>query len=78
MAVAPQTEPWSALLKRGRADERLVHESSVPPRAGHAVPIPGILPNHRGWDDFLANLAVVVDEAHAWRGRWSSEPATST
>jgi DEAD/DEAH box helicase domain-containing protein len=36
-------EPWTELLERGRADERLVHESSVPPRAGHAVPIPGEL-----------------------------------
>lgn len=36
-------EPWEALLARGRADERLVHESIVPPRAGRAVPIPGEL-----------------------------------
>jgi len=43
MAVARDTEPWDALLERGRADERLVHESRVPPRAGEAVPIPGAL-----------------------------------
>jgi DEAD/DEAH box helicase domain-containing protein len=40
MAVTPQIEPWDALLARGRADERLVHESVVPPRAGRSVPMP--------------------------------------
>jgi DEAD/DEAH box helicase domain-containing protein len=33
-------EPWEGLLARGRADERLVHESVVPPRPGRAAPIP--------------------------------------
>ena len=33
----------------------------------------GILPNHRAWGDFLANLAVVVvDEAHVYRGVFGS------
>ena len=40
MAVTPETEPWAALLERGRADERLVHEDVVPPRAGEATAIP--------------------------------------
>ncbi len=43
MAVAPETEPWTALLERGRADERLVHEDVVPPRAGRSVDVPGEL-----------------------------------
>ncbi len=33
----------------------------------------GVLPNHRGWGDFLANLGwVVVDEAHTYRGVFGS------
>ncbi|HYV17014.1 MAG TPA: DEAD/DEAH box helicase [Conexibacter sp.] len=40
MVVASETEPWATLLERGRADERLVHESVVAPRAGEAVSIP--------------------------------------
>ncbi len=33
----------------------------------------GILPNHSAWGDFLANLAaVVVDEAHVYRGVFGS------
>ena len=43
MAVAPETEPWTALLERGRADDRLVHESVVAPRAGQSVEMPGEL-----------------------------------
>ncbi len=43
MAVAPEIEPWEALLERGRTDERLVHEDVVSARAGQAVPVPGEL-----------------------------------
>jgi DEAD/DEAH box helicase domain-containing protein len=45
MAVARATgaQPWDELLSGGRADERLVHESVVPARAGRSVPIPGEL-----------------------------------
>src|SRR3954470_15484927 len=36
----------------------------------------GILPNHRAWGDFFANLAVVVvDEAHVYRGIFGSHVA---
>jgi DEAD/DEAH box helicase domain-containing protein len=36
----------------------------------------GILPNHRSWGDFLANLGwVVVDEAHTYRGVFGSHVA---
>jgi len=36
----------------------------------------GILPNHRAWADYLANLAVVVvDEAHVYRGVFGSHVA---
>ncbi|MGE5407374.1 MAG: DEAD/DEAH box helicase, partial [Syntrophothermus sp.] len=36
----------------------------------------GILPNHRSWGDFLANLRwVVVDEAHTYRGVFGSHVA---
>ncbi|HEX2436151.1 MAG TPA: DEAD/DEAH box helicase [Solirubrobacterales bacterium] len=36
----------------------------------------GVLPHHKSWGDFLANLAwVVVDEAHAYRGVFGSHVA---
>ena len=36
----------------------------------------GILPNHRQWADFFANLAwIVVDEAHVYRGVFGSHVA---
>jgi DEAD/DEAH box helicase domain-containing protein len=36
----------------------------------------GVLPNHSAWGDFLANLAaVVVDEAHVYRGVFGSHVA---
>jgi DEAD/DEAH box helicase domain-containing protein len=36
----------------------------------------GLLPNHRSWGDFLANLRwVVVDEAHTYRGVFGSHVA---
>jgi DEAD/DEAH box helicase domain-containing protein len=36
----------------------------------------GLLPNHRSWGDFLANLGwVVVDEAHSYRGVFGSHVA---
>ncbi len=36
----------------------------------------GVLPNHRSWGDFLANLRwVVVDEAHTYRGVFGSHVA---
>jgi len=36
----------------------------------------GILPSHKGWGDFMANLGwVVVDEAHTYRGVFGSHVA---
>jgi len=36
----------------------------------------GVLPNHKSWGDFLANLGwVVVDEAHTYRGVFGSHVA---
>ena len=36
----------------------------------------GLLPNHKSWGDFLANLGwVVVDEAHTYRGVFGSHVA---
>jgi len=36
----------------------------------------GLLPNHKSWGDFLANLSwVVVDEAHTYRGVFGSHVA---
>ncbi|MDW5593807.1 DEAD/DEAH box helicase [Conexibacter stalactiti] len=55
-------EPWEALLARGRADERLVHESVVPPRAGRAVPIPGEL--HHEVRDALKRVGIAALHTH--------------
>jgi DEAD/DEAH box helicase domain-containing protein len=41
MAVTRRTEPWSALLDAGRADERLVREAFEGAREPRLVPIPG-------------------------------------
>jgi DEAD/DEAH box helicase domain-containing protein len=65
MAVArtrAEQEPWTGLLERGRAEERLVHESSVPPRAGHAVPIPGEL--HHELRAALERVGIAALHAH--------------
>jgi DEAD/DEAH box helicase domain-containing protein len=55
-------EPWEALLARGRADERLVHESIVPPRAGRAVPIPAEL--HHEVRDALGRVGIAALHTH--------------
>ncbi|HST37975.1 MAG TPA: DEAD/DEAH box helicase [Conexibacter sp.] len=55
-------EPWEALLARGRADDRLVHESIVPPRAGRAVPIPGEL--HHEVRDALGRVGIAALHTH--------------
>jgi DEAD/DEAH box helicase domain-containing protein len=55
-------EPWESLLARGRADERLVHESVVPPRAGRAVPIPGEL--HHEVRDALGRVGIAALHTH--------------
>ena len=43
MSVARETEPWSAVLETGRADERLVHEDSYGARSARLVSVPGDL-----------------------------------
>lgn len=63
MAAADQiVEPWEGLLARGRADERLVHESIVAPRAGRAVPIPREL--HHEVGDALARVGIAALHTH--------------
>jgi DEAD/DEAH box helicase domain-containing protein len=60
MAVAREIAPWEALLARGRADERLVHEDVVPPRPGRSVGVPPEL-HH----DLRAALARVgIEQLH--------------
>jgi DEAD/DEAH box helicase domain-containing protein len=55
-------EPWESLLARGRADERLVHESLVPARPGRAVPIPGEL--HHEVRDALERVGIGALHTH--------------
>ncbi|MEA2137059.1 MAG: box helicase protein, partial [Solirubrobacteraceae bacterium] len=43
MPVAPDTQPWSALLDAGRADERLVHEAFEGSREALCTPLPETL-----------------------------------
>src|SRR3954447_13310190 len=43
MAVTRRTEPWTALLDAGRADERLVREAYEGARAPELVPVPSDL-----------------------------------
>src|SRR5262249_8421536 len=62
VAVSPDREPWTALLERGRAEERLVHEDVVPPRPGRAVPIPREL--HHELRDALERVGIAALHAH--------------
>ncbi|HEY4281394.1 MAG TPA: DEAD/DEAH box helicase [Conexibacter sp.] len=55
-------EPWEGLLARGRADERLVHESVVPPKAGRAAPIPPEL--HHEVRDALRRVGIGALHTH--------------
>jgi DEAD/DEAH box helicase domain-containing protein len=73
MAVARppiEREPWEALLERGRADERLVHEDLVPPRAGRAVPIPGEL--HHELRAALARVGIAGLHTHQEEALWAA------
>ncbi len=40
MKLARDTEPWEGLLEAGEADERLVHQTSMPARAPRLVALP--------------------------------------
>lgn len=63
MAAAQEiVEPWEALLARGRADERLVHESTVPPRPGRAVPMPQEL--HHEVREALGRIGIGALHSH--------------
>jgi DEAD/DEAH box helicase domain-containing protein len=41
VAIAPETEPWAALLEQGRTDQRLVHDDSYEARPPRQTFIPG-------------------------------------
>ena len=75
-AAARRCAPRSTTATR-RASER----AAIRRRANLVLTNPdmlhvGILPNHRAWGDFFANLAVVVvDEAHVYRGVFGSHVA---
>ncbi|MBV9337861.1 MAG: DEAD/DEAH box helicase [Solirubrobacterales bacterium] len=43
MAIADETEPWTALLEQGRDDQRLVHDDCYEARGPRLVPVPGAL-----------------------------------
>jgi DEAD/DEAH box helicase domain-containing protein len=40
VAIVDETEPWTALLGQGRADERLTYEDAYDARDPHLVPLP--------------------------------------
>ncbi|HSD78814.1 MAG TPA: DEAD/DEAH box helicase [Solirubrobacteraceae bacterium] len=56
MAVTRRTEPWTALLDAGRADERLVREAFEGAREPDLVPVPGDL--HPALLDALARVGI--------------------
>ena len=43
MAIADETEPWTALLEQGREDQRLVHDDSYEARGPRLAPVPAEL-----------------------------------
>ncbi|MDX6676141.1 MAG: box helicase protein, partial [Solirubrobacteraceae bacterium] len=43
LSIAPDTQPWSALLDAGRSDERLVHEAFEGAREAVSAPLPDTL-----------------------------------
>src|SRR5829696_4853009 len=79
MAVTRRTEPWSALLDAGRADERLVREAFEGARQPELVPIPGDL--HA---DVVAALeragidALYAHQAEALEAAWAGPTIVTT
>ncbi len=43
MSIVKESEPWTALLETGRADERLVHDAFFKARSARLVSVPGEL-----------------------------------
>ena len=81
LSVAPDTQPWSALLDAGRADERLVREAFEGARAAVVRPLPETL--HPALLGALRGAGIELAlrppgrgaGGRAGRGRRSSRPA---
>jgi DEAD/DEAH box helicase domain-containing protein len=79
MAVTRRTEPWSALLDAGRADERLVREAFEGAREPQFVPIPGDL--HPLVAEGLARAgidALYSHQAQALESAWAGPTIVTT
>ena len=79
MAITRQTEPWSALLEAGRADERLVREAYEGARAPHFAPAPADL--HPTVVQGLANAGIdqlYSHQAQALQHAWEATTIVTT
>jgi DEAD/DEAH box helicase domain-containing protein len=61
MATVPETEPWTALLERGREDERLVHDDFYGPHE----PRPALIPPELGAAVRRALAGVGIDQLYS-------------
>jgi DEAD/DEAH box helicase domain-containing protein len=79
MAVTRRTEPWSALLDAGRADERLVREAYEGAREPRFEPIPDDL--HPAVRDGLARAGIdqlYAHQAEALAAAWTGPTIVTT
>jgi DEAD/DEAH box helicase domain-containing protein len=79
MAVTRRTEPWTALLDAGRADERLVREAYEGAREPQLVPVPADL--HPAVAEGLARVgieALYSHQAEALEAAWAGPTIITT
>ncbi|MEA2220722.1 MAG: box helicase protein, partial [Solirubrobacteraceae bacterium] len=79
MSVAPHTQPWSALLDAGRADERLVREAFEGARRAVTTPLPDTL--HPRLLDALRGAGIATlysHQAEALEAAWAGPTIVTT
>ncbi|MEJ7826063.1 MAG: DEAD/DEAH box helicase [Solirubrobacteraceae bacterium] len=79
MAVAPDTQPWSALLDAGRCDGRLVREAFEGAREPSRVPLPDTL--HPSLSDALRAAGITSlygHQAQALQAGWAGPTIVTT
>ena len=79
MAVAPDTQPWSALLETGRCDGRLVREAFEGAREPSRVPLPDTL--HPSLADALRAAGITSlygHQAQALQAGWAGPTIVTT
>jgi len=79
LSVAPDTQPWSALLDAGRADERLVREAFEGAREAVAVPVPETLHPALGAALRAAGIGLLYShQAEALERAWAGPTIVTT